>query len=640
MELSSQEIGVIVKELNSLLGGYYVSSVGSVGEGTLVFRLHHSTLGERQLVFSARRGLWLSKFEMKLGGTSSLLGSMRHELDRCRFVSVRQHDDERVVFVDFEGPRGRRSVIGEFFGVGNVVLVDDAGVILALKSSLSVRHRTLRRGLKYVLPPSRGKSLFSVSTEDLRPLLSARMRVLQWIGRTLSTSRKYVEEISDRSGIGEELSGVELGEEDVSRLFGHVQGLASQFRSGEDHPLVWYSDGKPVEASPFDLKTLSRFEPKAVSSFTEAVDEVFTAEILSSKFEKEVEPVRKQVAELEQAIGEQKKSRSQLESAESEIRRVASSLMSCPGDEDTSEYLGKLGLEVMQKRRGILAMKVSSVDFEFPDSVSSKALASLLFDKAKEINVKVSAIVSAEAVLQSKLQGVSEGIDSSQISRPLQERREKSWFERFRWFHTSEGFLAVGGRDASSNSSLIRKYLSQEDLVFHADLHGSPFFLLKGDGKFGEASVQEVAQAVVSYSSAWRAGLMVGDAFCVKPDQVKKQAPSGMYLPKGSFLIEGEKNYSKNVELKVAVGAAKRGEQLILIGGPPRSIEAHSLALVSLQPQKSKVTDTAKAVKAKLVGLLDPPNSEVLKHISLDEFIRVLPSSGGKIVFSRGSKKE
>src|SRR5207245_641644 len=64
---------------------------------------------------------------------------------------------------------------------------------------------------------------------------------------------------------------------------------------------------------------------------------------------------------------------------------------------------------------------------------------------------------------------------------------------------------------------------------------------------------QEVAQATVSFSRAWKDELGTANAYWVRPDQVKKSAPTGQYLPRGSFYIEGRKNFVKNVKVELAV---------------------------------------------------------------------------------------
>ncbi len=36
--------------------------------------------------------------------------------------------------------------------------------------------------------------------------------------------------------------------------------------------------------------------------------------------------------------------------------------------------------------------------------------------------------------------------------------KHKEWFEKFRWFVSSDGFLVVAGKDAVSNEVLIKKH--------------------------------------------------------------------------------------------------------------------------------------------------------------------------------------
>ena len=104
----------------------------------------------------------------------------------------------------------------------------------------------------------------------------------------------------------------------------------------------------------------------------------------------------------------------------------------------------------------------------------------------------------------------------------VSEIRKKSWYERYRWFFTTDGILAIGGRDAASNSAIIRKHLVKKDKVFHGDIFGSPFFILKEGENVPVSSMNEVAHATICFSRAWREGLYGVSAFWVNPEQVKK----------------------------------------------------------------------------------------------------------------------
>ena len=62
------------------------------------------------------------------------------------------------------------------------------------------------------------------------------------------------------------------------------------------------------------------------------------------------------------------------------------------------------------------------------------------------------------------------------------------------------------------------------------------------------------------------------------PEQVKKGAPTGQFLPKGSFVIEGKRNYLKGVELRLAIGIMLlNNNRETLLCGPEEAIKKRSL---------------------------------------------------------------
>jgi predicted ribosome quality control (RQC) complex YloA/Tae2 family protein len=81
----------------------------------------------------------------------------------------------------------------------------------------------------------------------------------------------------------------------------------------------------------------------------------------------------------------------------------------------------------------------------------------------------------------------------------------------------------IGGRDATSNEIVIKKHTIASDLVFHTDMAGSPFFVLKSstDNTKGldQQSIKEAADATCSFSRAWKMGLSTQSVFYVNPEQ-------------------------------------------------------------------------------------------------------------------------
>jgi len=241
--------------------------------------------------------------------------------------------------------------------------------------------------------------------------------------------------------------------------------------------------------------------------------------------------------------------------------------------------------------------------------------ASFYFDKAKKLKKKLAGAQEAlnkNYVMLAKIEKEKEKEKLVQQQKKEEVRVKKEWYEKFRWFISSEGFLVIGGRDATTNEIVIKKHTSADDLVFHTDMAGSPFFVVKSEGnKVGEATIKEVADATCSFSRAFRMGLNSTPVFYVHPDQVSQEAPSGEYLQKGSFMIRGKTNYSEN-KVNVAVGLLDDGR---IMAAPIEAVEKHCKKYVLIVQGNSKTSEVAKKIKAKIGG-------------SLDDIIRVLPAGG------------
>ncbi|MCP3683689.1 MAG: DUF814 domain-containing protein [bacterium] len=232
------------------------------------------------------------------------------------------------------------------------------------------------------------------------------------------------------------------------------------------------------------------------------------------------------------------------------------------------------------------------------------------FEKAKKAKKKVKGAREAIEKSRKKLLNVKKVVEEEE-KKAEKKKVPKEWFEKFRWFICSDGFLVVGGRDATTNEIVIKKHTDKEDVVFHTDMAGSPFFVIKSGGKkVSEKSLEEVAKATASYSRAWRLGLGYIEVFHVKPEQVTKKAQSGEYMAKGAFMVYGKTNYI-TAEVGVAVGISKDK----IMGGPESAIKKNCEKYVKIKQGKDKASDVAKKIKRKIGG-------------ELDDIIRNLPSGG------------
>ena len=256
-----------------------------------------------------------------------------------------------------------------------------------------------------------------------------------------------------------------------------------------------------------------------------------------------------------------------------------------------------------------------NIEFSLTKSVDENA--GIYYDKAKKNKRKLEGAHKALEESREKLAKLQKDEGKfweKEEKKQAVKNRKKEWYEKFHWFFSSEDFLCIGGKDATSNEIVIKKHTEANDLVFHTEMAGSPFFVIKDGQNAEEETIKQVAQAVACYSKAWKQGHTVADVFYVKPDQVTKEAKTGESLAKGSFMVYGKTTFLRP-KLEYAIGLVK--DQII--GGPIDSIKAKTKQFVVVVPGRKKKSETAKKIKTKL------------KDGDLDDIISFLPSGGAEL---------
>ncbi|MEM0475607.1 MAG: NFACT RNA binding domain-containing protein [Candidatus Norongarragalinales archaeon] len=173
--------------------------------------------------------------------------------------------------------------------------------------------------------------------------------------------------------------------------------------------------------------------------------------------------------------------------------------------------------------------------------------------------------------------------------------REREWFEKYRWFRTSGGFLVVAGKDARQNEDLVARHFEASDLFFHADVHGAPATILKDGTKASQQDKLEAAQWAAAYSSAWKSGAGACDAYAARKEQVSKYS-HGEFVAKGAFVIRGTREWFKNAELALLI--AKNDEERVIAA--PAVHAAASKNAVRVKPGGVKKSEAAKRIAARL----------------------------------------
>ena len=632
MTLTGIELRYLVNEISEKTHDYYVSNIYGITRDSLLFKLHHPEKQDVMLMFSSF-GLWNSSVRIEQMETNKLLKILRDNILRSKLTKIQQIGAERIVYLTFSGFDKEYVLVGEFFGDGNIILCNKEMKILALLHSIDVRHRKLGVGLQYTPPPQNSLDVFNFYQKDLEGILSSDIQVSKWIGRTLGLPTKYVEYICKLAEVDSKVTGNNLTNNDIKKIFDAIKKTVENIVKGNHEPVIVRDDKVDVYPLKFDHRNE---EYTSVQSFMTGLDIVFTETLVNVGKSTKTNVASEKITELENKLTEQTKAVSLVNEKSFAITKIANSLLDLVSkgifsisDPKLQKTLKDQNCTII-KEKGNTCFLIHDSKIKIDTNSSLQALASVLFNEAKRQKAAIVSIERLQKKTEKDLEKLRKQVEVSKDSIFVTEIKKKNWYERYRWFNTSDDTLAIGGRDSSSNMAIIRKHLENSDRVFHADIFGSPFFILKAGKETMDSSLNEVAHATVCFSRAWREAMYGLKAFWVNPEQVKKGAPSGQFLSKGSFVIEGQRNYVRVATLKLGVGLLKQDDRYIVVCGPPTCIKKNCVCYSMIEPGGLEMTDAAKKIKIEFVNM----KGDAVKSISVDDFVRVLPAGESHVTES------
>jgi predicted ribosome quality control (RQC) complex YloA/Tae2 family protein len=283
-------------------------------------------------------------------------------------------------------------------------------------------------------------------------------------------------------------------------------------------------------------------------------------------------------------------------------------------------------IKSINQGKGLINVLLDKTEVELDIRLPVTQNSQVYYDRSKKLSGKIKgALIAIEETkkLTEKKEAPPQKKNKMQKSKP-------KWFEQFRWFISSDGFLVIGGRDAQSNEDLVKKYLQKQDIFFHAHVSGSPAVMIKTEGKVvPESTLLEAAEFTVSYSSIWKSGQASGDAYWVLPSQVSKTPESGEYVGKGAFVIRGKRNYFKDVILGAALGF-ELGEEKRLIGGPVEMVKKRAKFVIEVEPGEFNQNDLSKKIHRMMNDKFE--DKKLIKAIaSPDKIAMLLPPGGSRV---------
>jgi predicted ribosome quality control (RQC) complex YloA/Tae2 family protein len=483
-------------------------------------------------------------------GAETLRGLFRDE--RLTAVSMPRFD--RIVELAFSSGR----LVVELLEPFNVIAVREGKVVWLLHSYRG-KDREVKPGLPYAYPPAVFLDVLTADVDAIEKAIDP-SDVRRSLIRRLGTGPELADELIARVGAS------------PRALAEMLKTLIDQIRVGRLEPAVCIKGGVPVTVMPIKPVSMQCDEVKLFNTFWAALDYYFTPMELAAMAVQKTQELAARRKKLEATVAELEKKIPEYREEATRLKSLAHKLLMYKNEIEEALRGGESSIRILHVDRSKVKIELPEGEVvEVSRDTSLGRYITKLFDEAKELEEKASKAVQVLERLKKELAEVEEKQRRSEeeVKTSVKAVARRSWFEKFHWTLTTGRKPVIGGRDASQNETIVRKYLKDHYLFFHADIPGASAVVTPPIDDLLE--VYQVAQFAAAYSRAWKIGIHAIDVYYVRGEQVSKQPPPGQYLAKGSFMIYGKREYVRNVRLELAVGCRKDGDVYRVVAAPPKS---------------------------------------------------------------------
>jgi len=634
--MSNVDVAAIVEELRDRILGGFMGKAYQQSSDKIWLSVQSPAEGRLDLLLEAGKRVHITRGERPASKTPPQFPTMlRSHLSGGRIVDIQQYDFDRVLEIAVERSGVRNYLIVELFPKGSMVLLDESRLILSMLRKMLYRGSRMAAGELYLYHPGQLDPR-TISREDLAVwLASTGQDLVRSLVRGLNMGGTYGEEVCLVAGVDKNKQAIDLDAEEIDRVH---KALKEVFLDKTLDPLIVLEDGEPFDVLSRPLKLYADMEQNRFATFSEALDLFFV----------KAEEVAPRQNPLDRRIELQRKAIDDFKSQEKAFVQKGELIYQIYGNVEQilvlmagakamgysyNQIWERISGSGLPQARTILAldgkgeMKVllEEAELELNASLTVPQNAQRYYEKAKEMARKASGAAIALAITE-ELRTSKAGPKKTRATQ-AHRRRKPKWYERFRWFYSSDGFLVLGGRDADTNEEIYTKYLERRDLAMHTDAPGAPLTVIKTEGEeVPESTLQEAAQFAVSYSSVWKGGFVAADCYLIKGDQVSKTPESGEFLKKGGFVIRGERRYFRDVPLGIALGIAEG----VLIGGPVSAVKPKADPVVDIEPGEYNADDLATRIYRQFSEIVE--DRSFLKAVaSVDLIVQFLPPGGSRI---------
>ena len=654
--MSNVDVYAICKELGEMLKDARVQKAYQPTKDTVLIRFHVPSKGRVDVVFQAGLRVHSTQYppqNPKIPPNFPML--LRKYIKGGSVTGVNQHNFDRIMRIDIQKEH-KFSLVIELFAKGNIILLDeDDQIILPLKRKLW-QDRKITSKEEYKYPPERGINPLEIEKNELNELFQNSDRD---IIRTLASNGLgglYAEEIALRSSVDKKKNAADVTEEEIDLIYSEMTEIFKPLKTYDFHPQI--ISGEKEDVLPLDLQMYSDYPKEKYKTYNEAADEFYSSivgedivqvhdEVWSGevgKFEKRLKIQLETLDKFNKTIKDTKIKGEAIYSNYQNIQNIIDTIKHARETHSWLEIIDIIkkakkakaeGVDIIESidKLGILTLNLDDIRVNIDTTVGIPENAEVYYNKGKKAKKKIRGVNIAIEKTQQEIKKAESKreIEMEKVIVPQKRvKKELKWYEKLRWFLTSDGLLVIGGRDATTNEMVVKKHMEPKDIYFHSDIHGAASVVLKaGEGEIPESSINEAAAFSACFSSAWSKGLGSADVYWVNPDQVSKTPQSGEFLTKGAFIIRGARNYIRGLPLTLSIGKVDyEGERIM--AGPPESVSNYTENFSTVKPGYTKKEEIAMQIRNKI----DPE-----KMFIIEDVVRVLPSGKCDFIDGKNPKK-
>jgi predicted ribosome quality control (RQC) complex YloA/Tae2 family protein len=616
--MSGIDTRAMVAEISGKLP-LWIDKIYQFDSHTLAIRMNGENKAHYQFIVEAgRRAHFVKDLPEPPKNPPQFAMLLRKYISGGKVLGIRQLGLERIIIFDIGKGTTTFRLIIELFDEGNMILADEKYEIIKPLRHHRFKDRVVIPHVLYTMSPSdptaSEENLAAALKNDDRDLVRA-LAIGCMLGGT------YAEYICRKAGLDKTMPAALA---DPTVILQELQALFDAVVHAQT-PVVTKKHCEPVELT-------GDPEPQHFRTFSEALEAFFPL----TKAERKTAEARPRLSKEERILKYQKSAIKKFDDTIEKTEAIVAAIY------ENYAFVTQVitSLDAASKRLSWQEIEKHLKDMQSDTAKKIVAFhpeeASVDMDIGKIVRIRthegleqnVGRYHDVIKKFRKKKAGALAAMKTVPAKKTIRKRdfipMKKLWYHRFRWFVTRDGIVVLGGRDASQNEELVKKYLTGGDLFVHADVHGASVVIVKGKTE----NMDEVAQFAASYSGAWRSGHFSADVYSALPSQVSKTPESGEFVSRGSFIVRGERTWYRNVPLAVGIGLMLEPHAAI-IGGPPAVIRERSKAYVELTPGQYEPNDVAKKVLRILKQNVTDEEEKALKAVLNTEQVASFVPPGG-----------